>query len=198
MERGIKDLDTVRHASPGSDTVFSMPGYADLVDGSFGEAWSGDVPNGSHVNLVVGKRGSPTAAAAASAFACPGPGHAPVMACLGAGNAVRPATIVLNKATVASDLHGRITWGAAQLGIADGVMDAVADGVIDPAAVGALVILVAVWVDPAANDETAVRAANRDAARQALVDAFQDDRGDRVGELLALRGTATNAFYTGR
>ena len=43
-----------------------------------------------------------------------------------------------------------------------------------------------------------MRAANRDAARQALVDAFQDDRGDRVGELLALRGTATNAFYTGR
>ncbi len=58
--------------------------------------------------------------AAASAFASPGPGHAPVMACLGAGNAVRPATIVLNKATVVSDLHGRITWGAAQLGIAEG------------------------------------------------------------------------------
>ena len=95
-----------------------MPGFADHVDGSFGEAWSGDVPNGSHVNLVIGRRGSSTAADAAAAFASPGPGHAPVMACLGAGNAVRPATIVLNKATVTSDLHGRITWGAAQLGIA--------------------------------------------------------------------------------
>jgi 5,6,7,8-tetrahydromethanopterin hydro-lyase len=175
-----------------------VPGFADNVDGSFGEAWSGDVPNGSHVNLVVARRGSPTAAAAASAFACPGPGHAPVMACLGAGNAVRPATIVLNKATVASDLHGRITWGAAQLGIAEGVMDAVAGGVIDPADAGELVLLVAVWVDPAASDETAVRAANRDAARRALDDAFQGDRAGRIDELLALRGSATNAFYSGR
>ena len=72
------------------------------------------------MNLVIARRGSPTAAAAAAAFSSPGPGHAPVMACLGAGNAVHPATIVLNKATVASDLHGRITWGAAQLGIAAG------------------------------------------------------------------------------
>ena len=175
-----------------------MPGFADHVDGSFGEAWSGDVPNGSHVNLVIGRRGSPTAAAAAAAFASPGPGHAPVMACLGAGNAVRPATIVLNKATVASDLHGRITWGAAQFGIAEGVMDAVADGLIDPADAGEVVILVAVWVDPAASDETAVRAANRDAARRALDDALRGDRRDRIGELLALRGSATNAFYSGR
>ena len=120
------------------------------------------MPDGSHVNLVIARRGSPTAAAAAAAFSSPGPGHAPVMACLGAGNAVRPATIVLNKATVASDLHGRITWGAAQLGIAAGVMDCVADGVIAADDVGELVILVAVLVDPAAADEPAVRAANRD------------------------------------
>ena len=120
------------------------------------------------------------------------------MACLGAGNAVRPATIILNKATIDSDLHGRITWGAAQLGIGEGVMDAVADGAIDAADAGELVILVAVWVDPAADDETAVRAANRDAARRALADAFQGDRRGRIDELLALRGSATNAFYSGR
>jgi formaldehyde-activating enzyme involved in methanogenesis len=70
--------------------------------------------------------------------------------------------------------------------------------VIDPADAGELVILVAVWVDPAASDETAVRAANRDAARRALDDAFEGDRGGRIDELLALRGSATNAFYSGR
>ncbi len=67
-------------------------------------------------------------------------------------------------------------------------MDAVADGAIDPADAGELVLLVAVWVDPAASDETAVRAANRDAARRALDDAFQGDRAGRIDELLALRG----------
>ena len=175
-----------------------MPGFADHVDGSFGEAWSGDVPNGSHVNLVIGRRGSPTAAAAAAAFASPGRATRRSWRAWAPETRSTPATIVLNKATVASDLHGRVTWGAAQLGIAEGVMDAVADGLIDPADAGELVILVAVWVDPAASDETAVRAANRDAARRALDDALQGDRRDRIGELLGLRGTATNAFYSGR
>jgi 5,6,7,8-tetrahydromethanopterin hydro-lyase len=175
-----------------------MPGDIDPVDGCFGEAWAGDVPNGSHINLVIGRRGSRIAAAAAGAFASPGPGHAPVMACLGAGNAVRPATIVLNKATIASDLHGRITWGAAQLGIAAGVMDCVADRVLSAEDAAELVILVAVWVDPDAADETAVRAANREAVRRAVEDALAHDRSARIDELLALRDSATNAFYRGR
>src|SRR5919201_4972478 len=149
-------------------------------DGCFGEAWSGTAPDGSHINVVIGRRGSPTAAAAATALACPSAGHAPVMACLGAGNAVRPATIVLNKATIASDLHGRITWGAAQLGIAAGVMDCVAEGVFSADDAAELVLLVAVWVDPRAADETAVRAANRAATRRAVEDALSTDRGARI------------------
>ena len=174
-----------------------MDGGLDPVDGRFGEAWAGTVPDGSHVNLVLARRGSPTAAAAASAFAAPGPGHAPVMACLGAGNAVRPPTIVLNKATIASDLHGRITWGAAQLGIAAGIMDCVADGVLTEEDAAELVVLVAVWVDPDAGDETAVRAANREAVRRAVEDALSTDRSGRIRELLDLRDSATNAFYSG-
>jgi 5,6,7,8-tetrahydromethanopterin hydro-lyase len=120
------------------------------------------------------------------------------MACLGAGNAVRPATIVLNKQTVGSDLHGRITWGAAQLGIASGVMDCVAEGVLSEDDAAELVVLVAVWVDPNATDETAVRAANRDAVRRAILDALSNDRGTRIRELIDLRDSATNAFYSGQ
>ena len=119
------------------------------IDGRIGEAWSGDVPNGSHINLVLAWRGSPTAAVAVSALANPRAGHAPVVVCLGAGNAVRPITIMTNKATATEDLHKRITWGAAQLGIGQGVMDAVADGTLPEALAGELVLLVAAWVDPA-------------------------------------------------
>ena len=169
----------------------------EALDGCIGEAWAGDEPNGSHINVVIARRGSATAASATNALACPAPGHAPVVACLGAGNAVRPAAIVLNKATIASDLHGRITWGAAQLGIAQGVMDAVADGVLDRASADDLVLLVAVWVDPAAADETAVRRANREATRSALAEAVAGDRSQRIAELLELRDGATNAFYAG-
>ena len=169
----------------------------DRLDGSIGEAWSGDVPNGSHVNVVLARRGSPTAAAAAAALACPAPGHAPVLVCLGAGNAVRPATMMVNKMTIANDLHGRITWGAAQLGIGQGVMDCVADGTLDATDTAELVLLVGVWVDPAADDETAVRLANRRAMAVAIADARAADRSARVEELLGMRESARNAFYTG-
>jgi 5,6,7,8-tetrahydromethanopterin hydro-lyase len=169
----------------------------DELDGSFGEAWAGEVPNGSHINVVIARRGSPTAAAAATGLAVPAEGHAPVVVCLGAGNAVRPVTVMRNKATVASELHGLITWGAAQLGIGQGVMDAVADGLIDATQADALVLLVAVWVDPDATDETAVRLANREATRRALEDALPKDRSARVAELTAMRDGARNVFYSG-
>ena len=53
---------------------------------------------------------------------------------------------MMNKATALEDAHQTITWGAAQLGIGQGVLDAVADGLIE--ATGDLLVLVAVWVDP--------------------------------------------------
>ena len=81
-----------------------------------------------------------------------------MLCCLDAGYAVRPPTIVMNKATATEPLHELMTWGAAQLGIGEGVMDAVADGTIAPDLVDEIVLLVAVWVDPDAADKVAVRA----------------------------------------
>ena len=142
----------------------------DELDGRIGEGWSGEAPNGSHVNIVLARRGSPTAAAALSMFAHPTPGHTPVLVCVGPTQAeyepVWPPTLMMNKATALEEHHQTMTWGAAQLGIGQGVLDAVADGLI--AASGDLLVLVAVWVDPAAEDETTVREANRAATRRAL------------------------------
>ena len=58
----------------------------DWIDGRIGEAWSGEVPDGSHINVVLARRGSATAASATTALACPTPGHAPVVVGPGAGN----------------------------------------------------------------------------------------------------------------
>lgn len=169
----------------------------DPLDGRIGEAWSGEAPNGSHINVVVGRRGSPTAASIVGALAAPRPGHLPFLVCLELGAAVRPRTVVVNKATIEEDLHGRLTWGAAQLGIAQGVMDAVADGLIDPGEADDLVLFVPVWVDPAATDESAVKAANRAAMRDALADAVTPASADDVRDLARRRETAHNAYYTG-
>src|SRR5215813_8815415 len=128
-----------------------------------GEGWGFEKPDGSHVNEVLERRGKPTAAAALSMLALPSPGHTPVLVCVGETEQeyepVWPPTLMMNKATALEDRHQTMTWGAAQLGIGQGVLDAVADGLLE--ATGDLLVLVAVWVDPSADDETALRAAAR-------------------------------------
>ena len=160
------------------------------MDGSIGEAWAGESPDGCHVNVVLADRGSATAAAAAGALANPSPGHTPFLVCHGPGNAVRPATVFVNKTTIDSDALGRLTWGAAQLGVGQGVLDAVADGSLSEDGV----VLAVVWIDPAAGDETALKRSAREAMRGAIADALAPRD---MGELMAGRETATNGFYGG-
>lgn len=171
----------------------------DDLDGRIGEGWGGASPNGAHVNVVLARRGSPTAAAALNMFAHPSPGHAPVLVCVGPTHQeyepVWPPTLMMNKATALDDRHQTITWGAAQLGIGQGVLDAVADGLI--AASGDLLVLVAVWIDPAAEDETAVRQASRAATRKALGVCVEGRDPDAAAALVARRDSLQNPFYGG-
>jgi formaldehyde-activating enzyme len=169
------------------------------LDGRIGEGWSGVKPNGSHVNIVLARRGSPTAAAAISMLAHPSPGHVPVLVCVGEEESkyepVWPPTLMMNKATAVDEGHEKLTWGAAQVGIAQGVLDAVADGIIE--ATQDLIVLVAVWVAPAASDETAVRLANREAVRKAIGMCVEGRDPAAVARLVAARDSVTSPFYSG-
>ena len=168
----------------------------DDLDGRIGEGWSGESPNGAHVNVVLARRGSPTAAAAVSMFAHPSPGHTPILVCVGATQQeyepIWPPTLMMNKATALQDRHQTITWGAAQLGIGQGVLDAVADGLIT--ASGDLLVLVAVWIDPTAEDETAVRLASRAATRKALGVCVEGRDPNAAAALVARRDSLQNPY----
>ena len=167
------------------------------LDGRIGEAWSGTVPNGIHINLAIARRGSPTAAAIVGALGSPTQGHMPILAMVESGVLVRPVTVIVNKVTLGDERIDRITWGAAQLGISQGVLDAVADGLLDPARAGSLVLLVALWLDPKVEDETAARKAGRAATRAAIEDAITDRDADFVRGVADRREHASNRFYTG-
>ena len=143
------------------------------------------------MNVVLAERGSATAAAAVGALANPSPCHTPFLVCHGPGNVVRPATIFVNKTTIDGDALGRLTWGAAQLGVGQGVLDAVADGRL-PA--DGVVILAVVWIDPEAGDETALKRSSRAAMRAAITDALEPGDAQR---LIERREQATNGFYGG-
>jgi formaldehyde-activating enzyme len=169
------------------------------LDGRIGEGWGGVGANGSHVNVVLARRGSPTFAAAITMFAQPSPGHTPVLVCVGPEQAqyepVWPPTLMMNKATARDAGHETMTWGAAQLGIGQGVLDAVADGLL--AADDDLLVLVAVWVDPTASDETAVRLANRTAVRKAIGMCVEGRDARAAAQLVERRDSLRNPFYGG-
>jgi 5,6,7,8-tetrahydromethanopterin hydro-lyase len=125
------------------------------------------------VNTVLGRRDGPVGTAWATALATPTTGHAPFLTVLQPGLPVQPPTLFVNKAAIASDGHGRLTWGAAQAGVAGGVLDAVQAGAV--ADVDDLVLIAAVWVNPEAADEEAVYVNNRAATAAALA---AGSRGD--------------------
>jgi formaldehyde-activating enzyme len=171
----------------------------DELDGRLGEGWGGVGANGAHINVALARRGSPTAAAATSMLAHPTPGHTPVLVCVGPEQRqyepVWPPTLMMNKATALDERHQTLTWGAAQLGIAQGVLDAVADGLVE--ATQDLIVLVAVWVDARADDETAVRAAAREGTRKAIGMCVEGRPPGAVRRLVDERDTLRNPFYGG-
>jgi 5,6,7,8-tetrahydromethanopterin hydro-lyase len=171
----------------------------DDLDGRIGEGWGGVGRNGSHVNVVLARRGSATAAAAISMLAHPSPGHTPVLVCVGPEQpqyqVVWPPTLMMNKATAIDERHQRLTWGAAQVGIAQGVLDSVAAGLIE--ATHDLILLVAIWVDERADDETALRVASREAVGKALRMCIEGRDADAVAGLVAERDSVTSPFYGG-
>lgn len=173
---------------------------ADL-DGRLAEGWGGPAgANGCHVNVVLATRGTPTWAALVSTFTTPSAGHTPILVVVGEDQPsyepVWPPTIMINKATALEDRHQTITWGAGQLGIARGVLDAVADGLIE--ATGDLLVLVCIWIDPAAEDETAVCDSSRQATRRALQMAVNGRDPEAARSLVERRDSVTSPFYGGR
>ncbi len=161
----------------------------------FGESFVGESVNAAHLNTVLGEKGGPVEVAWVTSLATPAVGLVRFVTVLQPGLPVKPMTLFVPKAAIESDLHGRMTWGPAQAGVAAGVAGAVAEGIVDAARVDDLLLIAAVWVNPLADDEQAVFANNRDATRLALE---AGARGlPRLDDVLAARDAPCNPFFPG-
>jgi len=158
-----------------------------------GESFVGEGADAAHVNTVLGAKDGPAGVAWATALATPRQGHVPFIAVLRPGLPTRPLTLFVNKATIAGDEHATLTWGAAQAGVAAGVADAVHAGTVPAEAADELVLIAAVWVNPAAADADAVYANNRAATAQAL--AAGANGTPKLSEVLAARDRPENPFF---
>ena len=169
------------------------------LDGAIGEGWSGIDPDGCHVNVILARRGSTTAAALMTAFTTPRQGHSPILVCVGPDKdhyePIWPPTVMMNKATLAGDRHAKITYGATQLGVGQGVLDAVADDLLPPT--DDTIVFVAVWIDTGATDETAVRTAARLATRKAVGMAVSGRDPAAARGLAERRDNLRSPYYSG-
>jgi formaldehyde-activating enzyme len=169
------------------------------IDGRFAQGWGGTAPDGVHVNVLLARRGSPTAASITTAFTSPRPGFTPVLASVGPDQpsyvTVNPPTVILSKSEAVEGIHETVTFGAAGVGISQGVLDIVAEGLL--VADQETIVFVSLWIDARAQDETAVkeaaRAATSAAAREAVLGRTADDRR----ALVAQRDTLRHPFYSG-
>jgi 5,6,7,8-tetrahydromethanopterin hydro-lyase len=158
-----------------------------------GECFVGSGAAAAHLNTVLGRRDGPVGQAWATALATPTAGHAPFVVVLRPGLPVVPFTLFVNKARIDGDEHARLTWGAAQAGVAAGVADAVVAGTIAEGSVPSLVVIAAVWVDPLARDAEVVFANNREATAGAL--ALGRAGLPKSADVVAQREVAWNPFF---
>jgi 5,6,7,8-tetrahydromethanopterin hydro-lyase len=156
-----------------------------------GEAFVGEGVNAAHVNTVLGARDGPVGTAWATALATPTEGHAPFVVVLHPGLPVKPFTLLVNKARIASDTHAHMTWGAAQAGVASGVAEAVAQEIVFDIED---VLIAAVWVDPLADDAEAVFTNNQQATLGAL--AMGQQSLPTQTDIEERRGEVWNPFFT--
>jgi 5,6,7,8-tetrahydromethanopterin hydro-lyase len=162
----------------------------------YAEAWAGEGVNAAHINLAVGPKGSAIEQGILQALAMPRAGTIPYFTVLQPNYPVKPFTLFVNKADLRGERHAQLTWGPAQAGVAEGVLDAVADDIIPKDDVDQLLILVAVWVDWQAENDDLVYQNNRTATRQAIERAVKGI--PRVEDVLAARQMgARNPFLTG-
>jgi 5,6,7,8-tetrahydromethanopterin hydro-lyase len=159
-----------------------------------GEGFEGSGPNAAHINLLLGRRDGPLAAAFATAAASPGAGHIPFQVVLKPNLPVKPPTLFIAKAVLRNEAHERLTWGPAQAGVAAGIATALLEGVLPDAAADAWLAIAMVWVDWNGNDPDTIyrnnQAATLLAARRALVEGWPTR--DELTEGLASVG---NPFY---
>lgn len=169
------------------------------LDGRVAQGWGGAAPDGVHLNVLLARRGSPTAAVVMTAFTAPSSGFTPVLASVGgtqqAYETLYPPTVIVPKTAPAGELHEQLVFGACAVGIARGLLDVVARGYL-PADRDTLV-LVSLWLDAAAGDATTVCGNARTAMAAAAHEAATGREAADVERLVRDRDGLRHPFYDG-
>jgi 4-hydroxy-tetrahydrodipicolinate synthase len=137
------------------------------------EAQAGEGTETAHIDLVMGSRTGPVGEAFVKAKATPTLGHEPLLAILEPNLSVKPATLIVPTVTVKNMRQASMVFGPAQSAVAKAVVDSVTDGTVSRDIVEDLMIIVNVFVHPAAIDRQRVYLNNYKAMRHAIRKAIE-------------------------
>jgi 5,6,7,8-tetrahydromethanopterin hydro-lyase len=160
-----------------------------------GESFVGEGPDAAHTNLVIDRKRGPVETTWTAALATPTVGHAPFVTVLRPNVPVKPLTLFVSKAEPVGELHQNATWGAAQAGLVGGIAQALAEGLIPAEEADELLIIAAVWANPAVGDLDASYRNQRQAASSAVAAAVRHEPSVDEVRTAAKLGPA-NPFYT--
>jgi len=157
-----------------------------------GEALVGSDAEVAHVEVILGVKEGFIGEAFTKAKATPVQGHESLLAVLEPNLAVKPLTLIIPTVTAKSMRQASMVYGPGQQGVAKAVIDTVAEGFIPKHLVEELIILVNVFVHPAAVDRHRVYINNYRAVKHALRKAVESR--PTLDELLENRDRAKHPF----
>jgi 5,6,7,8-tetrahydromethanopterin hydro-lyase len=158
-----------------------------------GEALSGDGNEIAHIDLLIGSKDGPVGTAFAAALANQSAGHNNLLAVIAPNLICKPATVLITKVTIKGMTQAAQMFGPAQKGVAKAVADCVASGAIPKGDVENLVIVVGVFIHPAAKDDKKIYQYNYDATKLAIERAMKSE--PKIDEILAKKDTAKHPIW---
>jgi bifunctional enzyme Fae/Hps len=146
-----------------------------------GEALIGEGNEIAHIDLLIGDKDGPVGMAFANGLTNMSAGHTPLLAVVRPNLIPKPATLIIPKVTVKNMAQASQIFGPAQAAVAKSIADAVEEGVIPKDQCEDIVIIVSVFIHPAAKDYTRIYKYNYGATKLALTRAMEKFPGvDKV------------------
>jgi len=133
-----------------------------------GEALIGEGDNLAHVDLIIGSKDGPVGISFANALSTPSKGHGGLLGAIRPNLLSKPISLIVPKVTIADLEDANKIFGPAQAAVAKGIVDAVEEGLIPLNKVDEWLIIVSVFIHPAAKDYRKIYQYNYGATKLAI------------------------------
>ncbi|MHA2007907.1 MAG: bifunctional 5,6,7,8-tetrahydromethanopterin hydro-lyase/3-hexulose-6-phosphate synthase [Promethearchaeota archaeon] len=133
-----------------------------------GEALIGEGENLAHIDLIIGSKDGPVGISFANALSTPSKGHGGLLAAIRPNLLSKPVSLIVPKVTLSDMEDSNKIFGPAQAAVAKGIADAVEEGLIPLNKLDEWVLIVSVFIHPAAKDYRKIYQYNYGATKLAI------------------------------